>query len=458
MKISIYTIGAGVGFCCMLLFMACRKDSLERKPDKQLVVPSTLQDFDALLNNTTTVFGSNYLISAEVSAADYDITDDDYNGLSSARTRNLYNWKADIYEGSQAVPEWDNPYQQIFYCNVVLDGLGDMEVNAQPETEFNNIKGKALFYRGYAFYNILQVFAMAYQSDADQLPGIPLRLTADINQPTHRASLEESYQQAIRDVEASISLLPLTQAYPIQPGRAAAFSLLAKIHLAMGNYPAAEEFADKALASSPALLNLNELNLQSSFPFELLNRETLLYRGIPADRTFYAPMCKIRRDLYESYAADDLRKEAFFEVNADGSVSFKGNYTGSRNLFAGLAWDEVYLIKAEATAANGNIEGGLATLNTLLKTRWKAGSYRNIAVDTKEELLDKIWAERRKELLMRGIRWTDVKRLNAQAGAGIVLERQLNGETIRLTPSDPRFVMPIPDYVIVLTGIEQNVR
>lgn len=457
MKLSIYKIAIGFGFCT-LFFTACRKDSLERKPDKQLVVPSTLQDFDALLNNTTSVFGSNYFISSEVSAADYDITDEDYNGLSLARTRNLYIWKADIYEGSQDVPEWDKPYQQVFYCNVVLDGLGDIELNPHNEAEFNNIKGKALFYRGYAFYNILQVFAMAYQQGADQLPGIPLRLDADINRPTRRASLEESYRQALRDVEASITMLPTAQPYLTQPSRAAALALLAKIYLTIGDYRAAEEYAERALAVAPALLDFNELNLQVSFPFELLNRETLLYRGIPADRTFYAPMCKIRRDLYESYAADDLRKEAFFEVNADRSVSFKGNYTGSRNLFAGLAWDEVYLIKAEAAAANGNVEGALKALNTLLKTRWKAGSYKDITVATKEELLDMVWKERRKELLMRGIRWTDIKRLNAQMGAEIALERQLNGETVRLAPNDPRFVMPIPDYVIELTDIEQNRR
>lgn len=458
MKLSIYKISTGFGVCCMLLLMACRKDSLERKPDKQLVVPSTLQDFDALLNNTTTIFGSNYFVSAEVSAADYDITDADYNGLSSARTRNIYTWKADIYEGSQDVPEWDKPYQQVFYCNVVLDGLDNINVDAQNEAEFNNVKGKALFNRGYAFYNILQVFAAAYQSGADQLPGIPLRLTADINVPSTRASLQESYRQALSDVEASLALLPPAQPYLTQPSSSTALALLAKIHLTMGNYQAAEEFSDKALVAAPALLDLNNLNVKAGFPFELLNQETLFYRGIPADRTFNAPMCKIRRALYESYHNDDLRKQAFFEINADGSVSFKGHYTGSRNLFGGLAWDEVYLIKAEAAAWNGNGEGALQALNTLLKTRWKKDTYQEIKVNTKEELLDIIWNERRKELLMRGIRWTDVKRLNAQVGAGIRLERQLNGETFHLTPNDPKFVMSIPDYVIELTDIEQNRR
>jgi SusD family. len=453
MKTNIYIALAG-----FLMLVSCRKSSLERKPDQQLVVPSTLNDFEALLNNTTTVFGVNYLTSAEISAADYDITDDDYNALSSARTRNLYAWKPDIYEGSQNVPEWDKPYQQVFYCNIVLDGLSAIDVNSQIKAAFDNVKGKALFNRGYAFYNLLQVFAPGYTSEAKNMPGIPLRVTADINVKTTRASLEASYMQAIADLKVSLDLLPEKQPYLTQPSKAAAAALLAKMYLTIGNYQAAEEFADRALAMSPVLLDLNHINVVAAFPFDLMNNETLFFRGIPADATFNAPMCKIRSSLYEQYQEGDLRKQAFFQKNPDQTVSFKGNYTGSRGLFTGLAWDEVYLIKAEAAARNKDSEAAMRALNTLLKTRWETGKFTEYQIDDPDEALMIILKERRKELLMRGIRWSDLKRLNAHGGQQIILERTINGRLQRLMPGDPKYNMPIPDQVIALTGISQNER
>ncbi|HEY0177744.1 MAG TPA: RagB/SusD family nutrient uptake outer membrane protein, partial [Pedobacter sp.] len=65
--------------------------------------------------------------------------------------------------------------------------------------------------------------------------------------------------------------------------------------------------------------------------------------------------------------------------------------------------------------------------------------------------------ERRKELIMRGIRWMDIKRLNKE-GANITLTRKLNGNVYTLPANDLRFALPIPDDVIAFSGMKQNLR
>src|SRR5690606_20155507 len=101
-------------------------------------------------------------------------------------------------------------------------------------------------------------------------------------------------------------------------------------------------------------------------------------------------------------------------VNANGTVTFKGSYMGNSSLYNGLSLNEVYLMKAEANARRNNIEVAMASLNTLLEKRWVAGTFTPSVISSKEEALQLILAERRKELLMRGLRWIDIKRLNKE--------------------------------------------
>jgi hypothetical protein len=66
-----------------------------------------------------------------------------------------------------------------------------------------------------------------------------------------------------------------------------------------------------------------------------------------------------------------------------------------------------------------------------------------------------ILQERRKELLFRGTRWTDLKRLNQDPKYAITLSRQLNGQVYQL-PAGETFVAWIPQRTIDMSGMKQN--
>jgi starch-binding outer membrane protein, SusD/RagB family len=51
----------------------------------------------------------------------------------------------------------------------------------------------------------------------------------------------------------------------------------------------------------------------------------------------------------------------------------------------------------------------------------------------------------------------DIKRLNLE-GAGITLKRILNGQVYLLPAGDNKFALPIPEYVIAISAMEQNPR
>ena len=59
--------------------------------------------------------------------------------------------------------------------------------------------------------------------------------------------------------------------------------------------------------------------------------------------------------------------------------------------------------------------------------------------------------------MMRGLSWMDIKGLNKE-GANISLTRTINNKVYTLPANDPRFVLPIPDDVIEMSGMAQNSR
>jgi hypothetical protein len=91
--------------------------------------------------------------------------------------------------------------------------------------------------------------------------------------------------------------------------------------------------------------------------------------------------------------------------------------------------------------------------------RWSNnGSWAPFTASNSTEALNLILEERRKELVFRGLRWTDLRRLNKQ-GYNITLKRVLDGKTHILSPGDDRWVFPIPpDVIDANPGMRQNPR
>ena len=115
----------------------------------------------------------------------------------------------------------------------------------------------------------------------------------------------------------------------------------------------------------------------------------------------------------------------------------------------------MYLVGAESNAWLGNLDAALEDVNLLLKKRWdKTKTFVPISGTTKAEVLAKIRLERRKELLMRGVRWIDIKRYNRE-GENIVPRRNIKGSIISLPVGSPLYALPLPSDIISL-GIPQN--
>ena len=440
----------------------CKKAFLDKLPSTALVVPSTLSDYQQLLDNTAVMSGTPVL--GDVSADNFYLPYTFWQTIDT-REQNAYIWAADIYQGQGLVDDWDVPYQQVFYANVVLEGLNTIAVTTVNQPQWQSEQGSALFLRAYAFWNVAQLFAPPFDSlTASTDLGIPLRLHSDVTAPSIRASVAATYQQIIGDLQVARTLLPATIPASTlnRPSQPAALALLARVCLSIRAYGLAGRYADSALQLYDSLMDYNTLSTQSRFPFSRLNPETIYQSNVLSYTQCLAaiayPSTIIDSTLYRSYSTQDLRRSLFYQLNTSGQPNLNGSYAQVVWPFTGLATDELYLIRAECAARAGATTAALADLNILLQHRYVSGTFTPITVPSSAQALDTILAERRKELAFRGLRWSDLRRLN-QEGRHITLTRLLNGTTYQLLPNSPLYTLPIPPDVLSFNpNMKQNNR
>lgn len=447
------------------LHSGCLREELESKPDKALILPSTVADFQALLDNNNVMNSVNPWLG-QVGSDDYYVLPARYNSVGQME-RNAYIWKPDVYrdvpESVGAVLDWFRSYVQVYYANVALEGLAKLS-ESESGIEYNTAKGSALFFRAHAYWWLAQEFCKPYSlTTAASDLGLPLRIDPDPLALVGRSSLEETYDLIINDLIEAESLLTNDRPATTRPSKAAAQGMLARVFLSMGDYDAALTYADKYLSTNSTLLDYNEYDALSPRPFPDFNsnKEVAFHAFISGSALVVNPTnCHIAPDLYDLFESNDLRKGLYFSrVSSTGLLVYKGGYYGTIGYipWTGIATDEIYLVRAECLARAGQIESALQTLNDLLATRWRKDTFIPFEASSAEEALTIILEERRKELLFRGLRWTDLRRLNLE-GAEITISRELDGVTYTLPPNDPRYVYPIPPYELSYNPMQQNER
>lgn len=434
---------------------SCEKSWLDAKPNKALVVPTTVADYQALLDNSEQM-NTNYPSLYMLGDGDFEISDADYLSISQDQ-RGAYSWAdtKDFYGGLQN-SDWLQSYITILNANVALDGL--RKLSGTTGANFNNVEGSALFYRSLHFFDLSQEFCKLYNrlTAASDL-GLPLRLNSDVNLSLTRSSVQETYIQIINDLTLAARLLPEKALVAMRPSKPAAYGLLARVYLSQQNYSQAQAYADSCLQINSSLMDFNALPASSITPIQRFNSEDIFHCMLNNYYVLYYTDLIVDSNLYKSYADNDLRKSVYF-TSEGAFYSFKGSYDGDALLYGGIATDEIYLIRSECNARLGNIKAAMDDLNTLLKTRWLNGTYINLDATTSEEALSLILTERRKELCYRGLRWTDLRRLNTDAAFQTTIYRNINGQNYILPPNSSKYVLPLDDYEIQKGGLTQNAR
>jgi tetratricopeptide (TPR) repeat protein len=434
-----------------LLLAGC-KDYVDIKTQGTLI-PSETANYRLLLNNTGVL---------ERSVSVPDITADDVELSDLAQQRALpnyvaraYTWQPAFYDGTESDLDWDVSYAAIFYANTVAaevpGSTGGTDATKQQ------LLAEAQVHRAAAYLALVNCYASAYNSGtAGTDLGVPLLLTPAVNADLTRQPVQAVYSQIVQDLQAAAPNLPTTVPFNTQPGRAAAYALLARTYLLMGNYGQARQSAEAALALQSSLVDLNSYASGATYPRRINDPEVILSKVANTQFTAAPTVLRLSPGLLGLLGTTDLRYALFTRPASSATSAYTGRIfakellTGEpRNL--GPSVPEMLLIKAECQARQNDGAGALATLNTLRVRRFRAADYVPLTTANARPPLQLVLDERRRELFCRGFRWFDQKRLNqdptfaqTQTRTWLATTSVVPAGTYTLAPGAARYLFPIP--------------
>ncbi|MGS2737823.1 RagB/SusD family nutrient uptake outer membrane protein [Sinomicrobium sp. M5D2P17] len=152
-----------------------------------------------------------------------------------------YNYR-NIINSYRSNDLWSSGFRAVVGCNKVISLIEEGE---SPESD--QLIGENYFLRAYVFFEMVNIYGRPY-SQGTSNPGVPLKLTADVNDLPDRSTVGEVYEQVVSDLLKAESLMNIekTNAYATKE---AAQALLSRVYLYMEENEKAIEYADKVINS-----------------------------------------------------------------------------------------------------------------------------------------------------------------------------------------------------------------
>lgn len=501
MRRTITTLTFLLGFG--LLLVGCDQVALdEAKPSQSIPANEAFSQIEAFQSTLTstydrlqsfTRYGQYYMLYPDAMAdnAGFIQGANRYNAV----TRNLTGAHLTAY---------GNPYDAINLSNTVIQEIQPGEFvfpeNIPDSTaQRESILGQAYFLRALNYFDLMRTHAYEPGREVDGWSqGVIVRTEPTQSVPTAREVPGSDDGQArepngavysdriIPDLEQAATLLEGKSLSKFRANEAAAYGLLARVHLYAENWSEAEQAATNAIDAAGSINaslmgpsdypsawfaeslpeSLFELKMTSGQDGAATNTNeslaSLSYAERGADqpasagfRTFNFQVIPTA-DVIQTYPQGDVRRTLIDTLVSGNPVLAKYNQTLGSNAdrVPVLRLAEMYLIRAEARtelamAGSGNYGDARGDLNTLRTNRGLSNVGSGVSG---QALIDSIYVERRRELVYEGHRFFDLKRRGMD-----VPKPQTNVARSVLPYDNFRVIAPFPDgEVRSIPTLEQN--
>lgn len=404
----------------LLLFSACNEFVEVDLPKSQLTAATVFDSYETANASLTNIYsklrdsgvlnGSSIGMSSQLGNYTDELT---AYGVPSNAVFTFYNNTVPP-ASSVVLAYWNNSYNQIYAANAIFRGV-EKSTNITQERK-NKLQGEALFLRALSHFYLVNLFG--------NIPYIR-EIEYQNNSKVSRTAGEEVYQNIIDDLKDAMLLLPenYSPADRIRPNKSVCHAFLARVYLYNKMYEEASNEASEVLNKT----DLYTLEKDLSKVFLISSKETIwqlqsasagqntaegsffIFQAGPPSTTALAPY------LLSSFQNYDLRKTNWTRTitNGNGSWSHAFKYKEQNNTSPTKEYSiifraaELYLIRAEARAHQGDLAGAKEDIN---KIRIRAGLEDTAAV-SQQEILQAVLQERRWELFTeQGHRFFDLKR------------------------------------------------
>lgn len=497
------------------IFFSCEDFLDEPKSKTTGIVPKSIEDLEALLNDYGS-FGGEGAAEIIYSTDDFALITDLIDGHQpTIGIKNVQHgtWDTEFIITDDR-PFWPKEWSKVFVANLVLSKLPD--VNGSKDQK-QQLEAEAHFVRAYSYFQLSNVYCLPYTDANKNELGLPIKTSTSFEESIARATLEETWDFMEADL---LKAMELTRTLTAKNGynriwranTAAINGFAARFYLALNDYVTAQAYAQNALDEHNQLRNYNtdmrfssiprevsvyidgtQQNVSIQYPYthDLQTApddkfgwgESYYYRYLNNSGWNYYPS----PELLDLYNKDyDLRYNFHVVENYTydrGAIGSSGksaySYPGyifffKSDILSGPSVPEMILIKAECQIRQGDFSGGIATANILRAARMDVNApenVRNLSATSQPEALTKVLEERRREMPFVH-RWYDIRRYNNNDDTSddVIVTRTfypynastiLIGETpinYTLEKNSRRFARPLPISDIVASEgvLQQN--
>lgn len=354
---------------------------------------------------------------------------------------------------------WQSGYQTVRMANTVINHLNEHGPFNDAEILWaDRMKGECYFNRAFAFYSMVKIFAPPYDANGDMNVPAIICDTVNFTGPFDTGSLysiEEVYQQIIKDLENAIDLLPEEYREGIDPlgykdraKRDAARFLLARVYFQMGSelWKESLEQIDVVLANEKYPLHEDPVDAWNQTGQGNISSETIFqYASYGEGSAWRYPRMfhffgganisgGVRRKMF--YMNDSFRDQIDWNItaerNRDGRFRSLFVFLGNRiwadkwksrfNSVPMMRAPELHLTRATICLLS-NLGGGkqqaIEDLNTVRKRAYGADYVPLDESYSEEDLLDIAHKERKIELFFEGDRLYYLQALREDIPAGV---------------------------------------
>jgi starch-binding outer membrane protein, SusD/RagB family len=434
---------------------ACKKDFLETSPTTAVDAASalaTVENAKAALNGIHRSIFARYDNQGEFGHGtvmlNVESLGDDYvfSGQSNGWFLTAYRWTMhrNANAGDNAFP-YRFFYRVISNANTLINGVDG--IPGASVADKNNLKGQALTYRAWSYFNLVQLYGKRFEAGgANTDLGVPLVLT-NTTVPQARATVAQVYTQINSDLTAAEGLLTAgsaTQADKSQLTQSTVRGLIARVALTQGDWDRAATKAAAARTGFSLMTAAQQLegynnyaNPEWMWGSRQIDDQTEFFTAYLAYISYNFNSTNIRTNpkcinsaLYNTMAPADVRRGLWRAAPTATNVVTPpgGNLANFMNQkfkakdFANSVGDvpymrvaEMWLIEAEARARNGQDALARTALYGLMQNRVPGSSE---SANSGAALITEIMNSRRVELWGEGFRFYDLKRLNEPLSRG----------------------------------------
>lgn len=343
------------------------------------------------------------------------------------------------------------------------------------EAEIKSVVAEAKMLRAFSYFLLINAYAKPYDNaTAATDGGVPLKLDPFIETEPDpaKSTVAEVYAQIEKDINEAIPDLNVVAKTPYRFNKAAAYALLAKVHLFKKEFDECIAAATESNRLSNQMFDLvnlvNPVTNKPTTPLYANGAENLFFANAIGGSYIGQELITLFQDGLLSYGEDSSVTDARLGLYKRPAASVKDykfilNWVPIAKDYApntaGLTTTEVVLMLAECYARKGQNDKVKEVLKPYLETRYINYVHDDFVLPNDIISTVKfVIGERRKELARGWNRFLDLKRLNTEPDyqkvptrvfpADPVATPDIPQQTYTLPVKSPLYILPFPSKVL----------